>query len=516
MLLIILIVVKIGYIWSTLVEQLLKKFGWVIALGLIMLLILVVVVVTINRSDKELTLTDRLNKPGEELKVDNNIEPEIIHPSLIKKSIETNMDIVESNPTKTMTKEEIKIPNKVIDSTNVELSIVEQDGSIANIVESNPTKTETKEEIKILNQVIDSTNLELIIEEQDNSSNTGVVMPGLIDEPSEIDEVKGNLSSLGALVDNNDQVFDESQKDGAVEIDIMRIDSQREALVAGRSEPNSTIEVLADGHVIGSAQSDDQGQFVVMGTLGETVESQTLTVRSSIVPSIEKKTTKTSFSSSTLISNSEQQEESNNYLEWTLSDDIFVVLPSLTESKSVEASNSNSVPVIVQSSSSDIKIIQNNEQALISGVSIDSISYSDFGEAVLVGRGNANNKVLVYLNNILASSSNIGALGGWSTELKGILPGIYKLRIDEVDFEGEVQSRIATPFKKESKDFLMNMVSGSITVQTGNSLWRIARRIFGEGIRYIEIYDKNNDLIEDPNLIYPGQVFSIPTQNYDS
>ena len=68
-------------------------------------------------------------------------------------------------------------------------------------------------------------------------------------------------------------------------------------------------------------------------------------------------------------------------------------------------------------------------------------------------------------------------------------------------------------FKKESKDFLMNMVSGSITVQTGNSLWRIARRIFGRGIRYIEIYKKNDHLIKDPDLIYPGQVFSIPTKN---
>ena len=152
----------------------------------------------------------------------------------------------------------------------------------------------------------------------------------------------------------------------------------------------------------------------------------------------------------------------------------------------------------------------------MSRITIDSISYSNLGEALLVGRGNPSNKALVYLDNKLISSSDVGALGGWSSELTGIAAGIYKLRIDEVNSAGEVQSRIATPFKKESKDFLLNMVSGSITVQTGNSLWRIARRIFGKGIRYIEIYEKNNNLIKDPNLIYPGQVFSIPTENYDS
>ena len=89
------------------------------------------------------------------------------------------------------------------------------------------------------------------------------------------------------------------------------------------------------------------------------------------------------------------------------------------------------------------------------------------------------------------------------------MPGIYRLRLDEVDSSGVVQSRIETPFKKESQDVLTNMISGSITVQPGNSLWRIARRIFGRGIRYIEIYEKNSNLIKDPDLIYPGQVFSL-------
>ena len=55
----------------------------------------------------------------------------------------------------------------------------------------------------------------------------------------------------------------------------MRVDSQKEALVAGLAQPNTTVEVLADGQVIGSTESDDQGEFVVLGTLGETAESQT-------------------------------------------------------------------------------------------------------------------------------------------------------------------------------------------------------------------------------------------------
>ena len=48
-------------------------------------------------------------------------------------------------------------------------------------------------------------------------------------------------------------------------------------------------------------------------------------------------------------------------------------------------------------------------------------------------------------------------------------------------------------------------------VQPGNSLWRIARRIFGEGLRYVHIYEANHGQIRDPDLIYPGQVFEFPS-----
>ncbi len=47
-------------------------------------------------------------------------------------------------------------------------------------------------------------------------------------------------------------------------------------------------------------------------------------------------------------------------------------------------------------------------------------------------------------------------------------------------------------------------------VQPGNSLWRIARRSYGEGLRYTVIYDANKDQIRNPDLIYPGQVFVLP------
>ena len=49
------------------------------------------------------------------------------------------------------------------------------------------------------------------------------------------------------------------------------------------------------------------------------------------------------------------------------------------------------------------------------------------------------------------------------------------------------------------------------TVVSGDCLWAIAKKFYGDGSRYTEIYNANVDVIgSNPNLIYPGQVLTIP------
>ena len=48
------------------------------------------------------------------------------------------------------------------------------------------------------------------------------------------------------------------------------------------------------------------------------------------------------------------------------------------------------------------------------------------------------------------------------------------------------------------------------TVKSGDCLWKIAKQFYGNGAQYTKIYDANRDKIKNPNLIYPGQVFTIP------
>lgn len=48
------------------------------------------------------------------------------------------------------------------------------------------------------------------------------------------------------------------------------------------------------------------------------------------------------------------------------------------------------------------------------------------------------------------------------------------------------------------------------TVVSGDCLWNIAKMFYGDGSQYPKIFEANRDQIENPNLIYPGQVFVIP------
>ena len=50
----------------------------------------------------------------------------------------------------------------------------------------------------------------------------------------------------------------------------------------------------------------------------------------------------------------------------------------------------------------------------------------------------------------------------------------------------------------------------SYTVKKGDCLWNIAKKFYGNGSKYTVIYEANKDKITNPNLIYDGQVLTIP------
>ena len=50
----------------------------------------------------------------------------------------------------------------------------------------------------------------------------------------------------------------------------------------------------------------------------------------------------------------------------------------------------------------------------------------------------------------------------------------------------------------------------SYTVVKGDSLSKIAKHLYGDAQQWRKIYEANRDQIKNPDLIYPGQTFTIP------
>lgn len=47
-------------------------------------------------------------------------------------------------------------------------------------------------------------------------------------------------------------------------------------------------------------------------------------------------------------------------------------------------------------------------------------------------------------------------------------------------------------------------------IEKGDTLWAIAEKFLGNGAKYTEIFEENREVIEDPDLIFPGQKIRIP------
>ena len=64
--------------------------------------------------------------------------------------------------------------------------------------------------------------------------------------------------------------------------------------------------------------------------------------------------------------------------------------------------------------------------------------------------------------------------------------------------------------KKVSSSAKSKDAKRTYTVKKGDSLWKIAKKYYGNGALYTKIYDANTDKVANPNLIYVGQKLVIP------
>jgi hypothetical protein len=157
-------------------------------------------------------------------------------------------------------------------------------------------------------------------------------------------------------------------------------------------------------------------------------------------------------------------------------------------------------------------ILQAPEEAALGlpGLSIDVIDYGEDGAVIVSGHGAGGAFVRLYLDNRPIGAGWIDKTGMFRIVAGDpIAPGQYRLRADQLDAEGRVTDRTETPFQRAAPAEIA-VAEGRVVVQPGNSLWRIAHSAYGRGTHYTIIYMANRVQIRDPDLIFPGQILTVP------
>jgi nucleoid-associated protein YgaU len=106
-----------------------------------------------------------------------------------------------------------------------------------------------------------------------------------------------------------------------------------------------------------------------------------------------------------------------------------------------------------------------------------------------------NQLVIKVPESVLASESGTVTVGGGSGP---------EISAAEVASEETPPAEEASPEPTEAAD------SSTYTVQSGDTLWKIAEEAYGSGGEYMKIFEANRDQLDNPDLIRPGQVLKIP------
>jgi nucleoid-associated protein YgaU len=304
--------------------------------------------------------------------------------------------------------------------------------------------------------------------------------------------------------------------DGLPAFDIARIEPTGDSVIAGRASPGATVELLLNDEFFDRAIADRAGQFVMVPPRIPT-GTYDLTLRA-----------KQSDGKQALSKNT-----------------VAVVIEPSPNDPPLVALLTPDKPIVVLSQPTGPK-------ALAGTVVVEAVETEPGGKLHVTGRARPAASLRLYLNDSFVASVTASADGRFAVTIsEGVAPGSYRARLDEVESSsGAVRARAEVPFNVPEKVITgspaqaivakrtdaaaqktqlagtgatvlsdggsrSNVVVPKIattTVARGDNLWRLSRVTYGAGTRYAVIYKANREQIRNPNRIYPGQIFVLPTQ----
>ena len=299
------------------------------------------------------------------------------------------------------------------------------------------------------------------------------------------EETASESSSAEAATDTPAEPL--SSQLSAPKFDVVRIEDDGSALIAGQADGRGHVILSVDGVEQAEARADlsGTGQFVIFAFIpstgdqqslklhlyaedgsGPVVSAQTVFVAPATAAATATDSTATPVQEEVTVSESpETAAETDTETEADTETETDTEIETGTETASTdvatpEAKADKAPATVILADEDGVRVLQDGApSAAKPAVTIDTISYSSNGDVILGGRGQAGNFVRIYLDNQFLATSKIAADGYWALELSDIEPGIYTLRVDELNAAGDVVSRAETPFKREAAEELAELMA---------------------------------------------------------
>lgn len=337
--------------------------------------------------------------------------------------------------------------------------------------------------------------------------------------------------------------------------DIVRVERDGNAVIAGKAKANETISLLDGDKLIAETKTNSTGEFAIVLDTPLEAGGHQLYLKS------KPKQGEAVQSSSLAIIDIPEPKAIGN---------VTVLLADVGKpSKILQTAKPKVRPNKVVSSTAQVSVSLAKPETIVSEdllqvkiapVLIEAADV-EAKNIFIAGRGEPEVQVNLYFDNQFAGSTKVAKNGAFLFEIeKEIKSGRYDIRVDMTKVDSaEVISRAEVVLVHETKiaknievDVIKlddetidvkqaqgpqkidqkqapkaepvkaveqvskpavkaEIVSGSaVIIRQGDSLWTVARRNYGAGIRYTTIFDANRDQVGDPHKIYPGQVLKIP------
>ena len=336
--------------------------------------------------------------------------------------------------------------------------------------------------------------------------------------------------------------------------DILRLEKDGSIVVAGRAEPNAIIDLLGpDGSILGTAESGPGGDFVIIPDDNLKPGTYSLLLRST-----EKDGRQVVSAEAGVIAIPET--ESGDLLAMVTKEgeaSRIIVKPEELKPEEPVAVEPQEEPAaaepVEQPAEEEIAAVPEAEPeepepqvVAQTTVRVEAVEIES-GQIFVAGSVPAGSLVRIYIDN-----QSLGTARGTSDDRfllqkpYDLQPGQHSVRADVVDASGAVIARaevplfhqpeaprvaaLETPKVEPATDAAPEVTllppedeseqavpvdaiftGRSIIIRPGDTLWQISRRTYGQGLRYTTIYGANKTQIRDPNRIYIGQIFKLPT-----